>query len=57
VSVDSLFHSIFVIGKPVELSVDAETRQMVVRPISIDNAREQGCIRRERNKKESMPDS
>jgi hypothetical protein len=50
VSVDSMFTSIFEIGKPVEIEVDGKNRQMIMRPIDEKSAVERGWVRRDRTK-------
>jgi hypothetical protein len=49
-SVDSLFQSMFKIGKPVELEIDAAKGAMIVKPIGESEAREKGWVRRSGSK-------
>jgi hypothetical protein len=49
ISVDSLFRSMFEIGKPVELDIDADKGVMVMTPINEEDAKEQGWVRRGRS--------
>ena len=47
ISMDSSFMALFEIGKPVEIDVDTEKRQMVMKPLTEHKAKEKGWIRRE----------
>jgi hypothetical protein len=50
ISLDSLFQSMFEIGKPVEIVIDGKNMQMVVKPVEEEAAKERGWVRRDRSK-------
>jgi hypothetical protein len=52
ISLDSLFRSLFEIGKPIDIKVDGEKRQMVIKPIAEKEALGRGWVRRDRTKRQ-----